>query len=202
MRLEKKRIKKKRLFLGLEISGATKEKIEELIEGVRPIKSGVRWEHLDNLHLTLVYLGEVSENKQVAIEEAVYQRLKLLKPFEFNLGGLGCFPRLTRAQLVFLEIDDGRKKLIYLIESLRAALDECGYRFDRTKIVPHLTIGRARRKIKGYEREELADLLRETKVNIKSINKIKSVALFESRLTSGPGKYRMLKSFRIGEKEK
>ena len=61
----------------------------------------IRWEDVDQLHLTLKFLGEVRSEKVPRVKEAVARVAEKTAPFTMTLQGAGAFPTL-RPLLPFL----------------------------------------------------------------------------------------------------
>src|SRR4051812_21864075 len=60
-----------RLFLAIELPEATRRHLLEAVDLLRPAWANVRWVKPDNLHLTLKFLGEVSEGAVAPLCEAL-----------------------------------------------------------------------------------------------------------------------------------
>ncbi|HBS93497.1 MAG TPA: RNA 2',3'-cyclic phosphodiesterase, partial [Firmicutes bacterium] len=54
-----------RLFIAINFDEKTKAGIGKAIEGLKPYASKGRFTHMDNLHLTLVFIGETVKLSQV-----------------------------------------------------------------------------------------------------------------------------------------
>jgi 2'-5' RNA ligase len=146
-----------RIFLAIEIPQDVKEKLVKIQEKLKQRMPGVRWEKAEKLHITLVFLGEVDENRLGELEKVVEKSIKGMKArLDFaersdarrgiNVGfsGVGVFPNAKRPRVVLLEIDEGREEIERLQKKLAGALSEAGFSFARPS-KPHVTLGRFRR---------------------------------------------------------
>ncbi len=93
-----------------------------------------------NLHLTLVFLGEVSERQLEAAHEAF--ALLRLPAFTLELRGLGLFggdrPRAAYATAL------PDPALMHLERKLRQAARQAGIAVEGRRFLPHVTLGRFR----------------------------------------------------------
>ena len=96
-----------------------------------------------NWHLTLRFLGDVEQVAYDRMLEAL-DRLNLGPAFPIAFGGLGAFPRPSRAAVLWVAVDDGAEPLSALAAEVEAALDGAGVPPDDRPFSPHLTLSRIR----------------------------------------------------------
>ena len=65
-----------RLFVALEIPSAVRENLGSLLASVRAITKEPRWVRVENLHVTLKFLGEVAEEKIAEGMEVAKEAIK------------------------------------------------------------------------------------------------------------------------------
>jgi len=112
-----------------------------------------------NIHVTLRFLGDISPTSV----DAIYEEMKKVafKPFEIELRGLGAFPTLRYARVVWVGIQKGVHELKSVFDQLEPRLQRLGFRPDPKGFSPHLTIARVksgRNKVELTRRiEEMAD---------------------------------------------
>ncbi len=135
-----------RVFLAIEIPQDIKEELVEVQEKLKPQISGVRWEKPEKLHLTLIFLGKVEEERiaelEVALREA--QGKLRLEPFKIGLSGVRVFPSEKRPRVVLIDVAEGARQVAELQKRLAERLSEAGFEFARLK-KPHVTLGRFKR---------------------------------------------------------
>lgn len=107
-----------------------------------PALAGARWVHPLDLHLTLAFLGPRPSDEAPAILAAGAAALAALPPLDLTVTGLGAFPGLRAARVLWLGIQAG-PALGVLVERLAPAMAPFGltrggpYR-------PHATLARLR----------------------------------------------------------
>ncbi|TDA29039.1 MAG: RNA 2',3'-cyclic phosphodiesterase [Archaeoglobi archaeon] len=150
-----------RLFVAVDIDEEVKKNIEPLLlklsklQGVKPVER-------ENLHVTLMFLGEVDESRLDEIGSALSK--VRFSPFRISLKGVGKFPERGDARVVWIGIekeDDIRE----LAEKVYSELKRLGFRRDK-EFVAHLTVARVKRKnreiegvIKEFEENDFGEML-------------------------------------------
>jgi RNA 2',3'-cyclic 3'-phosphodiesterase len=119
---------------------------EALIGAARelPVTGKVRWVRPANVHLTLKFLGEVSEDALVRVAEALEPVRLRHHPFEVEFSGFGAFPSARRARILWAGISEGSDRLRALARDVEVSLESLGFEREDRAYVPHLTLGRAR----------------------------------------------------------
>jgi 2'-5' RNA ligase len=108
-----------------------------------PGRSALRPVRPAELHLTLVFLGEVDEAAVPALSDLVAQGFAM-PPFDIEFGASGVFPPRGRARVLWLDVSRGAAELarLYSLVSERLASADAPPAAGAWR--PHLTIGRWR----------------------------------------------------------
>ncbi|MEO0079245.1 MAG: RNA 2',3'-cyclic phosphodiesterase [candidate division WOR-3 bacterium] len=134
-----------RCFVAVDTTGEVKEQLSGLLERVKSRTAlRVKWVRPEQMHLTLVFLGEVSPD---FLESAKAQLAKVVlefRPIQCQLAGLGAFPSLTRARVLWVGLAQGSEELKRLQAGVSRVLEEIGYKPEKRPFSPHLTLGRLR----------------------------------------------------------
>lgn len=103
-------------------------------------KLGIRTSKLKQIHLTLKFLGEISN---VQIEKIKNQLQKINSPqFNIQLKGMGCFPSLNYMRVVWIGISEGAERLKKLSAQIEDLMYEEGFLREKRGFSPHLTLAR------------------------------------------------------------
>ena len=102
----------------------------------------IRWVKQKSLHLTLKFLGEIPEERVAAVGDAVERATRGRERFVFGCGGLGVFPDIRRAKVLWVGLEG--KWLVPLATTVEESLAAAGFPRERREFKPHLTIGRWR----------------------------------------------------------
>jgi 2'-5' RNA ligase len=134
-----------RTFIAVELAPGVKERMTKLQESLGR-SAEVKWVSPENMHLTLLFLGEVEELDVVSICRVVQDRARRHAPFAFETEGLGAFPNTRRPKILWAGITEGIEELRALHADLEEGLLELGcYRREDRAYTPHLTLGRLKR---------------------------------------------------------
>ena len=134
-----------------------------------------------NLHFTIHFLGEISEQEATNIS-GILKDLDVLS-FEISFRGLGYFPNSRRISVIWVGVDNGEKEFVELANQIEKKLVQMNYSSDR-KFLPHLTICRVKT---GRNKDQLIHAVEEfSDVNL-GMTMVSSVKLKKSLLTpEGP----------------
>jgi 2'-5' RNA ligase len=100
-----------------------------------------RFVRYSNLHITLVFLGSVSEKQEQCILSGA-RHLKM-PPVTLTLGTLGWW---QRPQVLWLASQKVPDALVNLADKLRDVAGQCGIKTDERPFTPHATLARKVRK--------------------------------------------------------
>jgi 2'-5' RNA ligase len=126
-----------RLFLGLPIPPELAQALTRLTRAIELSKG--RRTAPENLHLTLVFLGEVAE-LMLPLTEQELSKLTFA-PFPLKLTSLNTFPR---AGVLVAEVEPARP-LLHLQAKVAAAMARCGFAPEDSEARPyhpHITLAR------------------------------------------------------------
>ncbi len=136
-----------RCFVSIELPDNVKADIFHYFEKINnpEICSG-NFVEKDNLHLTLRFFGDISEEKIEEIKKAL-SKIEIQK-FPVETGKIGFFPNEDFVKVMWVElVSDHFSELKKEIDSV---LGKIGFGSDETEFVPHLTVAR----IKGIKDKE------------------------------------------------
>jgi 2'-5' RNA ligase len=120
----------------------------ELAVAVAPLRAArpeLRWTGQDDWHLTLAFLGEVSETVLPDLATRLQRAARRHKAQQLAVRGCGAFPRPARASVLWAGIHAG-PGLAPLAASVAAAARRAGAPppDEDRRLRPHLTLARAR----------------------------------------------------------
>lgn len=134
-----------RTFLALELSAAVRDQLVALQERLAEAADDVKWVEPENLHLTLLFLGEVQDRDLPALCRAAQKAVAERPAFALNVEGAGCFPNARRPRVLWVGVGSGADEVVAVHDALEAALLDLGcYRREERQYTPHVTLGRLR----------------------------------------------------------
>jgi 2'-5' RNA ligase len=188
-----------RLFVAVDIDDRTRGGVARSIDVLRTALEAaqstarVSWVAPDRLHLTLQFIGQVSEDTAAAIEARLGPPFEL-PPFEMRLGSIGTFPPGGRPRVVWLGLDRGADALAALHEEVQRRLADVPFRRESRAFSPHLTLARFKH---GGTR---VDVERISRVALRPAGgcTIDHVTLYQSRLSPRGPTYTPLRVTPLG----
>lgn len=174
-----------RLFAAIDLDAPAREAIAEGQAALRAaIDVELRWVQPAQLHITLVFLGEVSESQAGAVAASLARPISM-PSFDLTLSGLGAFPPRGAPRALWIGVRDGVPALLALHEEVLSRLRAAGLDARAGVLHPHLTIARFKRS-----RPRDRQLVARSPVFDRAIRqKIDHVSLYQSELSSGPPRY-------------
>jgi 2'-5' RNA ligase len=161
-----------RCFVAAWPDPPTRLALAALTDDVRRRVEHRRATRIDDLHLTLAFIGNLADEDAFAVADAV-AKLRF-SPLTWQLDTLGFF---DEAGVVWVgTASQPIKPLVELANRVRAALDQLDLDYDRRPLAPHVTL------LRGVQR---FDIERVAPINWR----IDSIALYRSAPTGQAARY-------------
>ncbi|MHB8841946.1 MAG: RNA 2',3'-cyclic phosphodiesterase [Candidatus Aquicultor sp.] len=179
-----------RLFIGIELPLQIKHMLNDISLTLKnQLDSTARWVAKDNIHLTLKFLGDTSQDKLDEIESAIGDAIQEFRKFYFTLGEMGAFPSARKARVIWVGVHHGAPELIELGKAIEKALEPLGYKRESKEFKPHITL--ARLKFPQPVGDALSRIPPETFPG-RVIN-VDGITIFQSHLKPTGSEYTMLR---------
>lgn len=133
-----------RMFVALDAGADVTAALGRVVARGRAQAPRAAWARRDAAHLTLVFLGEVPEDRIAVVCAAVRDAVGGHPPLTLRVEGAGVFGHPAHPRVLWAGVDGGRAPLDALVTDLRRALDACGVETETRPFHPHLTLARAR----------------------------------------------------------
>ena len=127
-----------RLFIAINFQDEIKVKLIETQDLLKKYALRGNFTSPENLHLTLVFLGEVAGSRVREVENVMDE--VNVKPFTINISGIGSFKR-DKGDLLWAGIEKN-KSLSQIHRQLSEGLDSAGFSVEKRAFSPHLTLAR------------------------------------------------------------
>lgn len=176
-----------RLFIAIEFP----DDIKKALARLRVDIPGARWVPLEQIHLTLAFLGELDENSLGLLTNELS---KIQTPeFKLRFTGTGCFPDRRRPRVLWVGLEP-EARLINLAAKVRTAVLACGIPQEERRFSPHITL--ARLKVPAT-RESGAFLELQVPKRFPA-HSVRAFTLFQSCLTPQGAIHNQISSFPLG----
>jgi 2'-5' RNA ligase len=140
---------KQRLFFALWPDDEVRDACSRVLKQAQKKHDG-KSVHLDNLHITLAFLGYVSD-AQRACAESVADSISMT-PFNLRFDQVGWF---KRPKVLWLGANETPDALMQLVASLNQGLRGCDIMLDERPFAAHLTLMRKVREFSEMEIEPI-----------------------------------------------
>jgi len=183
-----------RSFIAFDINNETVLKRLSEVQGML-INTGANLKLVNpqNIHVTMRFLGNIS----TPMVDSIHEEMKKVSfaPFNIELRGLGAFPSLRYARVVWAGIRKGADELRNVFDQLEPRLRKLGFKPDAKGFSPHLTIARVRT---GRNKAELIRCVEDLADHELGIIKADYLRLKKSVLTPKGPIYTTLREVRGG----
>lgn len=189
-----------RVFLAVDVDDRVRAGIRALIERLRePMdragrQSRVGWVAPDRVHVTLHFIGELTESRVGELTAAVERPLDVA-PFDSGLGGLGLFPPRGRPRVLWVGVERGSAAVGALRAATGKRLVALGLPVDERAFSPHVTLARFREQ----GPMALRSVIERAGPSHIGTCRVTSVTLYQSRLGAGGATYTPLATSALRE---
>ena len=175
-----------RLFVAIELDEPFRQRLVELQDALRRVESDISYTKLENLHLTLKFIGEFEEAKLPALCNSL-RNIPKIGAFTMTLTGLDFLPERGPIRIIAAAIDGG-EKLLALQRAIEAACETQSVPLENRRYRPHITLARARRPLPRSAKPRLASCA--THKSVESL--VTDFVLMESKLSNQGSQYAVL----------
>jgi 2'-5' RNA ligase len=187
-----------RIFVGIDLKPTLKGEIIKLQSKIKPHAVKGNWKNEDDFHLTLKFLGDISEEQLTRLFETLEKISGQFKPFSIHINGLDVFGSavpspvtgLTPVRVLWLGLDGDLEALNDLYLTIENALCDYGFDKDYRPFAPHVTLG---------QDIKLAGALETLKAVYEPFSEkidVDAVTVFNSEVVGGKRVYTPLKSYK------
>lgn len=170
-----------RAFISVDIE--VTPKLSEFEERLRGSDAPLKLVDLDNIHLTLKFLGDTDEALIDDIVRAMTLSVEHIEPFTMEMKGTGAFPNLNYMKVIWVGLENA-DALVTIAKTLDRELTKLGFKREKRGFHPHITMAR----VKGARKKNiLAQVINEHKDETFGSQKVECIRLKKSVLSrEGP----------------
>jgi RNA 2',3'-cyclic 3'-phosphodiesterase len=186
----------KRTFIAFDILPA--ERLNREYDFIRKQlrEENLAWTTIDNLHITLNFLGDTRESVIPDIIRALHTITDSTAGFDFTLQSFGVFKSLAEPRVIWFGCSLGAE-LIQLKKQLDLSLMQFGFQPEKREFSPHMTLGR----VKFMRSVNMLDqLISQYEGTVFQRQQVHEIILYESTLTPGGSIYTPLHRFPLQQK--
>jgi 2'-5' RNA ligase len=189
-----------RTFIAIELDQELQQNLADLQSLLRrdlPPRA-VRWVRPEAIHLTLKFLGGTSLEQVESVKEALVRAAREVNPFEFTVGGVGCFPNTRRPRVVWVGLHEPTGALRRLRDAIEAQVAPLGFPTEKRPFRPHLTLGRTHRRASSSDVQTVGQTIATSAVGDIDEKSVSEVCYIKSDLRPGGAVYTPLLRAQLG----
>lgn len=183
---------KKRLFYAIDLPKDIKEQFQACFNKLGDEKA-IKLEKSEKLHLTLIFLGAVDEQKISQLTLLLDSIRVNYKPFQLRITpAVFAFPTISNPRVLWIPIKGDITTLQNIVDTLQKLLRDKDFRLEKRPFSVHLTLGRFRNNVKKSQKQKvvyaIADVLPKKPLTFT----VEGITFFESTLTPKGSVYNIL----------
>jgi 2'-5' RNA ligase len=183
----------KRIFVALKV--VAEDPLLNMISALKKglIKETIKWTSIDNIHITLVFLGDTEDNVINEMRLMLNEKCRGSGIFNLILKGCGIFRSINDPRIIWTGVETS-DSLTALNDSIQNGLRQLGIKLEDRPYNPHLTLGRIKHLNDIKTLNSLIEKYRNTEIQVVPVNE---VILYESILLQSGPIYKPLEKFSL-----
>jgi len=179
-----------RAFIAIDPPESVRAVLRRTQASFRSVCPDARWTQPEEIHLTLKFLGEISDAKVKEVSVSL-KNLGRFEGFAIGLKGFGFFPDARRPTVLWAGVE-APASLGQLAEQVEEALRKIGFAREERVFRPHLTLARFR---VPRPQPALQALLKQQGGQELANFEVSEFFLFESKLLPQAAEHRKVERF-------
>ena len=187
-----------RAFIALNLPQPIQDSIEKESFRLQKIlgQEILRWTPIQNMHLTLKFLGNIPINHIDFLKQILTQIADSHSAFDLQIGGHGSFPSLKLPRVIWLGVQSSAG-LMSVQKNVEEAVTKLGYEKEARAFSPHLTLGRVKQNIPQSDLQKIRTALQMFQLGKIDSARVDSIHLYQSELHSEGSVYTKLFSAKL-----
>ena len=133
-----------RAFIAIEISDEVRERLKTLQRDLKKTGAKVGWVAPENIHLTLVFLGDVFRSQVEPLANSLDAVAATFISFRYEVAGSGFFGPPRSPRVIWVGVNESASAVTDFQARVMTAVHDLGLKTEDRPFHPHLTIGRVR----------------------------------------------------------
>jgi len=182
-----------RAFIAIQLPPEIHAKLSQISRQLRdPLKDiPIRWVQPESIHLTLKFLGQVSQPNMDLLKNVLIAEASRFSPFQINIGKLGAFPNPRRPRVIWIGVESP-PELKTLQRNIDQHTQRLGYPGEDRPFSAHLTLARIARNASTADQQKMGEVLANANVGLGGTTIVQAVNLYKSDLKPGGAVYTCL----------
>jgi 2'-5' RNA ligase len=186
-----------RTFVAVDLSKPLREALVKIQNSLSGEGFRIRWVKSENIHLTLVFLGDVHSGLLNGVHLAIVEAVRPYSPINLSATGVGVFPGIKRPRVIWVGLSGALERFYQLRSSVvhsLARVEGLAYEVEKRPFRAHLTLGRVKGRI---DSRKLARAIERFQGKPSEPLTVDVIHVFKSDLQPGGASYTKLHSIRL-----
>lgn len=170
-----------RSFLAFDLPEGMRDTVSRISSELRPLLPRARWIRTDNIHFTVVFLGQIPESSIEGITGVAKSTCDRYGAFDIALKGVGVFSGVRNPRVLWFGLQADLERMSHFRDALQRKLRPFGVPEEKRPFRPHLTLCRFKKGTRGGA--PLAKILDAYKDFSGPFYRLRRFFLFKSDLT-------------------
>lgn len=179
-----------RAFIAIDLPDYIQAALDRAQASFRAASPDARWTRAEGIHLTLKFLGEISDEQVKHVTEAL-ANFERFEKFSIEVKDFGFFPDARRPRVFWAGLE-APPALHELANRVEAAMEQLGFVREQRAFSPHLTLARFKNP---RPQPALQELLQQQGERTLGQFEVSEFFLFESKLSPHGAEYRKVARF-------
>ncbi|MBN2719224.1 MAG: RNA 2',3'-cyclic phosphodiesterase [Deltaproteobacteria bacterium] len=180
-----------RCFLAVNLDLKTAAKISELqqhlIKETRAYQTKFRWVPPQNMHVTVRFLGNITEPMIQAIKDTLEIKTREMVPVQMEAGNIGVFDTES-PRVLYCSINDPSGALNEMVRQVHEVLVNIGFKEAEKPYAPHVTLAR----LENADLAEITKLTDAFREPMNCISTVRTLVCYQSDMVSSGVDYQLL----------
>lgn len=174
-----------RAFIAIELNNEIKRAINDFEKRLIAIApSGLRWVKTDQLHLTLKFLGDISQAQSQQVTQSINHLVVENRAFSLEVEGTGVFPNWRNPRTLWIGMKKSNE-LNTLFQQMETELAALGFSPEGRPFTPHMTLCRVSDTVDPRKVQPLQKEFDAFPVSSLPIWNVSEMVFFKSQLQPG-----------------
>lgn len=171
-----------RTFIAIPLPKNIRLFLSKIQGEIRENRIKASWTATSSMHLTLRFIGETPTEDINDIIRAMGATAAACAPFTLFAGGVGVFPGIKKARVIWSGVRGERDQLGTVRMTLEKNLVQAGLKAEARQFSPHFTLGRFKGRV---DSKALSNIIQNFQQYASTPCRIKTMVLFKSDLKPG-----------------
>lgn len=178
-----------RVFVAAKIDFETQNALYNILAKKRNDQRLFRLSPPSNLHVTLKFLGEISQEQIRQLIAVVRETGSKFTPSAMKFSKGGVFPAVSRARILWIGLTpDNTLKTV--VESIESGCEKLGFPHEKKPFHPHVTLARVTRPVGQEDQSVIRDWIGYINQADEFSYQMKNISIYDSDLSQKSPVYR------------